>query len=123
MPRWVCAAFLSGERSVYGDGQDPQQEPHTMVAGVGPRDGQAEASSPAGRGVLQSGESRVGPTTQFECFAATISGGVNLAMWMGDVAREINLRCRASRLRDEPERIQGGSSRHRQLVGSGELPA
>ena len=45
--------------------------------------------------------SRVGPATQFVRVAATMTGGVSLAVWMGGVAREIDLLCQASTWRGQ----------------------
>jgi len=52
-------------------------------------------------------ESRIGPATQFLRIAATMTGGVSLAVWMGGVAREIDLLCQASKWR---ARLPGGDT-------------
>ena len=45
--------------------------------------------------------SRVSSTTQFIRIAATMTGGVSLAIWMGGVAREVDLLCQASTWRSK----------------------
>lgn len=50
----------------------------------------------------------VSPQTQEVRFAMTFTGGVSLAIWMGGVAREVDLLMKASALRDQPPVPGGG---------------
>jgi hypothetical protein len=79
------------------------------------RTGLAAAAAPAGPGALQV---PVSLATQKLRLAVTMSGGVSLAVWMGGVAREINLLTQASdlRRRDEGRSLFRTLQRHRMTV-------
>ena len=76
-------------------------------------------SQPAGQTVTApegaaAGDQAIGvsDTTQELRFAVAMSGGVSLAVWMGGVAREVNLLQQASNVRQ-----------HESAAGSGGVPA
>lgn len=81
------------------NGQATADSPGTADAAGGQIADQPEGAAQAGSGSAGTAPVPVSLATQRLRMAVTMSGGVSLAVWMGGVAREINLMTQASDLR------------------------